>query len=112
MYTDNNPLSHFQSIKLGATEQRWVAQLAEFDFTVQYRPGHNGNADSPSRQYSVLARECCDDISDPSDESIPDVTQNVEADVATLQQIGVFPSRSRVDLVALQGADPLLKSFF
>lgn len=37
VYTDNNPLSHFQSIKLGATEQRWVAQLAAFDCTVQNR---------------------------------------------------------------------------
>ncbi len=34
-------------MKLGATEQRWVAQLAAFDFTVQYCPGRvNGNADS------------------------------------------------------------------
>lgn len=57
VYTDNNHLSQFQSIKLGATEQRWVAQLAVFDFSVQYRPGHvNGNADSLSRQYSILTR--------------------------------------------------------
>lgn len=37
---DNNPLSYIQSsAKLGATEQRWVAQLAQYNFTVKYRPG-------------------------------------------------------------------------
>lgn len=46
-----------------------------------------------------------------SNESVPDVMQNVEADIVLLQQIGVFPSHSRAELVALQGADPLLKSF-
>jgi len=52
VYTANNPLSHFQSLKLGATEQRWAVQLA-FEFTVHYRPGkNNGSADSLSRQYS------------------------------------------------------------
>lgn len=28
VYTDNNPLSHLATVKLGATEQRWAAQLA------------------------------------------------------------------------------------
>lgn len=27
VYTDNNPLVHLDTAKLGATEQRWVAQL-------------------------------------------------------------------------------------
>jgi len=27
VYTDNNPLSHYQTAKLGALEQRWVGQL-------------------------------------------------------------------------------------
>lgn len=30
--TDNNPLSHLATAKLGATEQRWAAELAAFDF--------------------------------------------------------------------------------
>ncbi len=34
--TDNNPLCHLNTAKLGALEQRWVAQLAAFDFDVQY----------------------------------------------------------------------------
>lgn len=32
VFTDNNPLSHLHSAKLGATEHRWAAQLAAFDF--------------------------------------------------------------------------------
>lgn len=48
--TDNNLLVHLHTVKLGATEQRWFAQLANFDYTVQYRQGkHNTNADVLSR---------------------------------------------------------------
>ena len=50
VYTDNNPLSHLQSAKLGAVEQRWAAELALFNFKMKYRPGRaNGNADALSR---------------------------------------------------------------
>lgn len=48
--TDNNPVAHLQTARLGAVEQRWVAQLANFDFTVKYWAGcDNTNADSLSR---------------------------------------------------------------
>ncbi|XP_070819607.1 uncharacterized protein [Chaetodon trifascialis] len=48
--TDNNPLVHLQTAKLGAVEQRWVAQLANFDYAIKYRPGKdNTNADVLSR---------------------------------------------------------------
>nr|KAG5691974.1 hypothetical protein BaRGS_011365 [Batillaria attramentaria] len=47
--TDNNPLTHFKTAKLGALEQRWAAQLAQFDFDVQYRPGKVNPADALSR---------------------------------------------------------------
>ncbi|KAG1958375.1 hypothetical protein F2P79_006618 [Pimephales promelas] len=49
--TDNNPLCHLTTAKLGACEQRWVAQLAVFDFEVKYRPGRcNTAADALSRR--------------------------------------------------------------
>lgn len=48
--TDNNPLVHLRTAKLGAVEQRWVAQLANFDYEIQYRPGReHTNADVLSR---------------------------------------------------------------
>ncbi|KAL7834382.1 hypothetical protein SRHO_G00286290 [Serrasalmus rhombeus] len=54
VYTDNNPLSHLSSAKLGALEQRWAAQLASFDFEIKYRSGrHNQNADALSRQFPL-----------------------------------------------------------
>ena len=52
VYTDNNPLRYVQTTgKLGATETRWVAELAQFDFEIKYRSGRsNRNADSLSRK--------------------------------------------------------------
>ena len=52
VFTDNNPLSYFRtSGKLGATETRWAAELAMFDFEIKYRSGKsNGNADALSRK--------------------------------------------------------------
>ena len=49
--TDNNPLSYLQtSAKPGATEQRWAAKLALFNFTISYRSGKmNQAADALSR---------------------------------------------------------------
>lgn len=32
--TDNNPLCHLKTAKLGATDQRCIAQLCVFDFVV------------------------------------------------------------------------------
>ena len=50
VYTDNNPLSHLQTSKLGAVEQRWAAELACFEFTLKYRSAReNKNADALSR---------------------------------------------------------------
>ena len=54
VFTDNNPLSYLQtSAKLGATEMRWAAELAQFNFTIKYSSGKsNSNADALSRKTS------------------------------------------------------------
>ena len=54
--TDNNPLSYINSTaKLGATEMRWVSELAQFNFNIKYRSGKsNTNADSLSRKSDHL----------------------------------------------------------
>ena len=50
VYTDHNPLAHLKTANLGATEHRWVAQLASFDIDVRYRSGRSNRcADAPSR---------------------------------------------------------------
>ena len=53
--TDNNPLAHFRTAKLGALEQRWAAQLAQFTFDVKYRPGTTNPADALSRLPQPMA---------------------------------------------------------
>ena len=49
VFTNNNPLAHFRTALLGALEQRRTAQLAQFHFTVKYRPGKSNPADALSR---------------------------------------------------------------
>lgn len=50
-YTDNNPLTYvLTTAKLNATTHRWVAELADFQFSIKYRPGRaNRDADGLSR---------------------------------------------------------------
>ena len=54
VFTDNSPVSYLQTTaKLGATETRWAAELAQFTFTVKYRSGRSSkNADALSRKVS------------------------------------------------------------
>ena len=41
IYTDN-PLTHvLSSAKLNATDLRWIGELADFNFSIRYRPGKN-----------------------------------------------------------------------
>ena len=40
MYTDNNPLTYFlTTAKLNACVLCWVGELADFTFTIHYKPG-------------------------------------------------------------------------
>ena len=40
IFTDSNPLTYIlTTAKLNATGHRWVAELADFDFSIKYRPG-------------------------------------------------------------------------
>ena len=50
--TDSNPLTYLMTTaKLNATGHRWLAALANFDFTIKYRPGRsNIDADRLSRR--------------------------------------------------------------
>lgn len=110
VYTDNNPLSHLSSAKLGATEQRWVAQLAAFDFEVKYRSGRsNKNAYALSRKHPP----------EPSNleamipgTSLPGHLQQAlrrEHIPASQATIAALPHHAPSDLGALQHADPVLQ---
>lgn len=54
VYTDSNPVVYIlQKLDIDAVTQRWIADLAKFDFKIHYRTGKsNTAADSLSRMYS------------------------------------------------------------
>ena len=110
VFTDNNPLSHLSSAKLGATEQRWAAQLAAFDFEVRYRSGRsNKNADALSRQHPPGSQDLKMMVSGTS---IPEPLRQVfqcEDVSASQAAIAALPHHASPDLQALQRADPVLQ---
>lgn len=68
--TDNNPLAHLSTARLGALEQRWMSRLANFRYTVTYRSGKsNGNADAlsrlPTADIAEEERDLAEDVETP-----------------------------------------------
>lgn len=110
VFTDNNPLSHLSSAKLGATEQRWAAQLAAFDFEVRYRSGRsNKNADALSRRHPPGSQDL--QVMAPGT-SIPEPLRQVlkcEKVPASQAAVAALPHHAPSDLQALQRADPVLQ---
>lgn len=104
VYTDNNPLCHLQTAKLGALEQRWVSQLASFDYTLEYRPGRsNGNADALSRQY--IDRLTSGTAVPQELYQLPPTHLPVLHETL-VQQVTAMPGFSRQELSSLQNRDP------
>lgn len=83
VYTDNNPLAHFKTSKLGALEQRWAAQLATFNFTVKYKPGRLNRADALSRMSSV--------------DSLPQTSTQLPADLSQQESVQCQHQTMNVD---------------
>ena len=75
VYTDNNPLTYVMTTaKLNATGLRWVGELANFNFTIHYKPGKaNGDADGLSRNPMDLSdvEAACTMRFDPANLSVP-----------------------------------------
>ena len=44
VYTDNNPLAYVMESKLGASQIRWLSELALFDFVIEYQTGRSNRA--------------------------------------------------------------------
>lgn len=132
--TDNNPLTYvLTSAKLNATGHRWLAALATYDFSIQYRPGKN-NTDA-----DLLSRKFVDEDEKNKWKDIPvsgvkSICQRVSSQVALeespryVEQLGappesipeayVYPTRleinplevlSQVELVKAQEEDPAVK---
>lgn len=111
IFTDNNPLSHLQSAKLGATEHRWAAQLAAFNFEIKYRSGRsNGNADALSRQYisgPTAVEQALPGTAVPA--ALQQAAQPVAVTPVTQSVISALPSHTPSDIHLLQQSDPLLQ---
>ena len=67
VFTDNNPLTYvLTTAKLNATGHRWVAELADFHFTIKYRPGTaNQDADALSRMPMDQYMDMCTEEVEP-----------------------------------------------
>lgn len=124
--TDNNPLCHLNNAKLSAVEQRWVANLAPFNFDIVYRPGRaNRNADGLSRQFEVdspemelptefLAGSCsqvCPYTQLPGELQVNGSQQSLELGPARIfaeqfSTVSTFPFYTTSELRDLQRKDP------
>lgn len=111
VFTDNNPLSHLKTAKLGATEQCWAEQLAALDFEVKYRSGRsNRDADALSWQHPMDHNVVESWL--PGTEIPLSVKQTGGVETilqATHAVVTVLPSHSATDLGTLQKADPVIE---
>ncbi len=126
VYTDNNPLTYIlTTAKLDACGQRWVAELANYNFNLHYKPGVNNiDADALSRivwpdvlseaerdKYTLVGHSVVQAICQGA--TIP--YGHAEALCASAQVIPlqsyqpVQPGMSKDDWVQLQNEDPDLK---
>ena len=129
--TDNQSLIYWEKAKLGAIEQRWMAALSCFDYTVKFRSGASNRAADFLSRYPVLGGESEIDSDDEGGVNIcsikldsdssstklpPTLVQAAGSDspqppTANVCATNVLPGYSNVDLAALQAADPEIKSF-
>ena len=119
VFTDNNPLSYIQSAKLGATEMRWVSQLAQFNFTVKFRSGKvNQNADALSRKPVVQTEDTEGVMSSVTKSTVvasviesDDVVNSFKVRSVTVEPVDattVLPEFVPADIASLQEHDPVI----
>ena len=98
VYTDNNPLTYVMSTaKLNATGVRWVGELADYNFTIHYRPGkNNGDADGLSRmplEINDLMTECTEETNGDI------ILATVQSMQCSDQSINWMAAMGRVDVI-------------
>lgn len=99
---DNNPLKYLSTAKLGAYEQKWASQLAEFDFEIKYRPGkQNVNADVLSRLPTDILCECIQGTIIPPEIKLAQNTV-IFIDSSDVSLVNTFPTYSMEELAEMQ----------
>ena len=121
--TDNNPLTYvLSSAKLNATGLRWIGDLADFNFTIHYRPGKaNIDADTLSRMAldDIAYMESCTEViphgvvcsAKLQEEGTVNWISALSGDPATLESDmsnGGQPSVPQLDVKQAQTADPVI----
>ncbi len=117
VFTDNNPLTYvLTTAKLNATGLRWVADLAEFDFTIKYRPGkENVDSDCLSRkpmELSELKKKCTESVEPSSVAAVMVAAKKVSGTVAATVcniDVSVCELTAPVDEVIHVGIEELIK---
>ena len=93
--TDNNPLTYiFSSTNLDAAGQRWVAQLASYNFSLEYQKGKDNTvADFLSRLDKPLPKEEVQDYLDKIPyPGVKAVLDNAIAPLEERAELGVRPN--------------------
>ena len=122
VYTDNNPLTYvLSSAKLNATGLRWVAELANFQFSIKYKPGkRNGDADGLSRQsdnLDTLEEDCTEVMKPESLSTVLSVSQNsvkprcpehINVNVLQLSEPCSMEPVRREEFIKCQVEDPVI----
>lgn len=110
VFTDNNPLSHLSSAKLAATEQRWAAQLASFDFEIKYRSGKsNTNADVLSHQHPPGPQNVTAMLPGTVMPKLLQQALRLGKAEATQAAIAALPQHTPSELRLSQQADPVIQ---
>ena len=96
--TDNNPLTYiFSSTNLDAAGQRWVAQLASYNFSLEYQKGKDNTvADFLSRLDETLPKEEVQDYLDKIPyPGVKAVLDNAITPLEERAEVGVCPDPRR-----------------
>ena len=116
MNTDNNPLTYvLSSAKLDATGHRWVAQLANYRFTLKYCTGaSNSVADALSRiQWPEVSTEVLNQVMTVHLDDHPPVESfgyNQQAIPVELEKQEAHTLDQVIDWAQEQDRDPVIKS--
>ena len=121
VYTDNNPLTYvLSSAKLNAVGMRWVNELADYNFAINYKPGKtNVDADYLSRRpmdIAELKKSCTESVDPQSLGAVmsgmeyvgPVVSSAVVASKLELKADGETVMVSREDLKQAQQSDAVV----